>query len=105
MAWQAADGWDGDTLVVWEREDGDRLLVWRTIWDSTVEAAEFENAMAALVRQRYVPVWPLDPPKGLAGQWWETGAGGVCVVRVARHVVFVHAPDVDTLTDAVEVLP
>ncbi len=105
MAWQAADGWDGDTFVVWEHEDGGRLLVWRTIWDSTVEAAEFEDAVAALVPQRYLPAWPLDPPRGLGGRWWETSEGGVCVSRVARHVVFVHAPDVDTLTDVVEILP
>jgi hypothetical protein len=104
-AWQAADGWDGDTFTVWGREEGDRLLVWRTIWDTTAEAAEFESAQAAVVAQQYLPVWPLDPPRGLAGQWWETGTGAVCVSRVARYVVFVDAPDIDTLTDVVEMLP
>ena len=104
-AWQAADGWEGDTFVVWEHEDGDRLLVWRTIWDSTVEATEFESALAAFVLQRYLPAWPIDPPLGLAGRWWETDVGAVYVSRVARHVVFVHAPDVDLLADVVKILP
>ena len=27
MAWQAADGWGGDTFAVWEHEDGRRVLV------------------------------------------------------------------------------
>jgi hypothetical protein len=105
MAWQAADGWDGDTFVVWEHDDEDRLFVWRTIWNSTVEAVEFENALIALVPERYLPAWPIDPPRGLVGWWWETETGAVYVSRVARHVVFAHAQDVDTLVDVVEKLP
>ena len=104
-AWQAADGWDGDTFVVWEHEDGSRVLVWRTIWDSSAEAAEFERALGALIPQRYLPAWPVDPPRGLADRCWETDAGAVCVSRVARHVTSVHAPDVDALASIVEVLP
>ena len=105
-AWRAADGWGGDTFVVWEHEEGERLLVWRTIWDSTAEATEFEQALVALISQRYLPAWPVDhPPRGLAGQWWETGAGMICMSRVARYVVFIHAPDIDTLANVVEVLP
>ena len=104
-AWQAADGWDGDTFVVWEREDGSRLLVWRTIWDSTAEAAEFEHALVALIPQRHLPAWPWDPPRGLPGRWWETSTGAVYVSRVARYVTFVEAPDVNTLANIMEVLP
>jgi len=105
MAWQAADGWDGDTFVVWEREDGARVRVWRTVWDTTTEAAEFERALVALVPQRYLPVWPVEPPGGMAGQWWETGSGAVHVSRVARYVIFVYAPDINALTNVVGVLP
>ena len=105
MAWQAADGWDGDTFVTWEHEDGDRLRVWRTIWDNTAEAAEFEQALATLIPQRYLPTWPIEPSGGLPGRWWKTDSGVVCVYRVARYVTFVSGPDLDTLTDVVEVLP
>ncbi|MFQ6100805.1 MAG: hypothetical protein ACE5OS_06170 [Anaerolineae bacterium] len=104
-AWQAADGWGGDTFVVWEQEDGGRVRVWRTIWDSTAEAEEFESALVALVPQRYLPAWPLEPPRGLGGQWWETSSGAVCVFRVARHVAFVECPDANALANVVEVLP
>lgn len=104
-AWQAASGWDGDAFVVWGDEDGDRLLVWRTIWDSTSDAAEFERALGVLIPQQNLPAWPVDPPRGLAGRWWESSTRAVYVSRVARYVVFVHAPDVDLLADIVEVLP
>jgi hypothetical protein len=105
MAWRAADGWDGDTFVVWEREDGGRVLVWRTIWDSTVEAVEFERALAASIPQRYPPAWPLETPRGLPGQWWETDAGAMCVCRAGRYVISVRAPDVGALANVVEALP
>ncbi len=104
-AWRAAGGWDGDTFVVWEHEDRSRVLVWRTIWDSTAEATEFERALVALIPQRYLPAWPVDSPRGLAGRWWETNAGAVYTSRVARYVIFVHAPDVSALANIVEVLP
>lgn len=105
MAWQAADGWDGDTFVVWEYEDGGRVRVWRTIWDGTAEAAEFERALVTLVPQRYLPTRPLEPPRGLPGSWWGTDSGVVCVYRVARYVVFADGPDADTLAKVVEALP
>ncbi|MDY6877332.1 MAG: hypothetical protein SWK90_14170 [Chloroflexota bacterium] len=105
VAWQAADGWDGDTFVAWEHEDGRRVIVWRTVWDTTAEAAEFEHALIALVPQRYLPALPVDPPVRLAGRWWETDAGAVYVYRVARYVTFVQAPDVNALANVVEVLP
>ena len=105
MAWPAADGWDGDTLVAWKHTDGSRILVWRTIWDSTAEAAEFERALAALIPQRDLPARPVDPPRDLAGQWWETNASAVCIFRVARYVTVVQAPDVNALANVAEVLP
>jgi hypothetical protein len=105
MAWRAADGWDGDTFVTWEHEDGASLRVWRTIWDSSAEAVEFEQALATLVSQRYLPTRPIEPPGGLSGRWWEADSEVVCVYRVARYVTFVSGPDLDALTDVVEALP
>lgn len=104
-AWPAADGWDGDTLVVWEQRDGSRVLVWRSIWESTAEAAEFERALAALVPQRYLPAWPVEPPPGLIGQWWEIGGEALSVSRAGRAVTLVRAPDADVLARVVAALP
>jgi hypothetical protein len=104
-AWQAADGWDGDTFVAWEREDGRRVRVWRSIWDTTAEAAQYEQALQALIPQRYYPVRPVSAPRGLPGQWWETGEGTMRLCRAGRHVLLVQAPDVNTVANLAEVLP
>ena len=104
-AWGAAEGWDGDAFVVWEHEDGSRVTIWRTIWDNTKEAEEFEQALAALIPQCYVPAWRLDPPPGIMGKWWEAAGGGVAVSRVARYVSLVVSPDLQALARVVEVMP
>lgn len=46
---RAALGWDGDRLAVFEHVGEERVLLWRTVWD-TASAAEFfsEAAMAAV---------------------------------------------------------
>lgn len=103
--WQAAEGWDGDTFAVWEREDGRRVVVWRTAWDSSGDAAEFENSLVRLIAQRHFPVRPFSPPRGLTGHWWGTPTGIFHVVRTARHVGFLQAPDEDTAVNVASVLP
>jgi hypothetical protein len=102
---QVAEGWDGDTFAAWARADGCRVLVWRSIWDSVDEAAEFEVGLLALVPQRYYPVRPADAPRGLPGAWWETPEGAVQVYRAGRYVLFVLAPDLNTLENLSAVLP
>lgn len=104
-AWQAADGWGGDTFVAWEQEGGGQVRVWRTIWDSGAEAQEFERALVATVPHRYLLAQPVDPPAGLEGQWWETSSEAVYISRVARYVTFAEAPDAGLLADLVEALP
>ncbi len=104
-AWQIADGWDGDTFVVWQREDGRRLLVWRTIWSDSGEAADYEQGLRLLVPQLHVPVQPIDPPLGLPGLWWETSDGTVNVRRTARYVLLMRAPDTNTAINVVRELP
>jgi hypothetical protein len=103
----AADGWAGDTFVIWERAGSEerRVCIWRTMWDSTADAAEFERALVAAIPQRHFPTQPLDSPRGLPGRWWETGTGVVYANRVARYVTLVEAPDADTLADVVQALP
>lgn len=106
-ALQGAEGWDGDKITSWEHSDGRRVLVWRTIWDDTTEAAEFERSLTALIPQRYFPTQPIDAPQGLPGRWWRTQSDteAMHVHRLARYVTFVRAPDVNTLTNVVGVLP
>jgi hypothetical protein len=104
-AWRVAEGWDGDTFVVWEHEDGRRVWVWRSVWDTSAEAAQFEQALGALIPQRYYPVRPVSAPQGLPGEWWEGQGEAMQVSRAGRHVLFVRAPDVNTVVNLVEFLP
>lgn len=105
QAWSMAEGWDGDTLVVWEREDGRQLVVWRTVWDNSAEAVEFEEGATLLIPQRYAPVQPIEPPQGLPGHWWETGEGTVQVRRSAHHVLLVWGPDTNSVVNVMGRLP
>jgi hypothetical protein len=47
-----AQGWDGDRYLVVRTPRGDGI-VWLTIWDSTVEAAEFGSAMRRAIDRRF----------------------------------------------------
>lgn len=105
IAWKAAAGWNGDTFVVWANADGGRVLIWRTIWESTAEAAEFEAALSTLIPQLYLPARPLAIPKGPVGQWWETKIGAICLMRLGRYVTLVRAPDLSLLADVANALP
>ncbi len=51
---QAAAGWGGDRFVLLSRE-ADRLLVWRTAWDSEADAGEFEQALRQSLEKRFGP--------------------------------------------------
>jgi hypothetical protein len=104
-AWQVADGWDGDTLLVWERENGRRILVWRTFWDTSAEAVAFERGLTLLIPQHHVPARPIDAPRGLAGQWWETNSGAVNLRRTGRYVSLLRAPDTNTAINVARGLP
>ena len=101
----AAAGWDGDTLVAWENEAGEWVWIWRSVWDSPGEAAEFERALVALMPQLQPPVESLDPPMGFSGSWWSTPDEDVAIARVARHVAFVQASALELLEQAVAELP
>ncbi|NLE44124.1 MAG: hypothetical protein GX620_05350 [Chloroflexi bacterium] len=104
-AWQAADGWDGDKLKVFEHPDGQRVTVWRTGWDSRVDATEMEQALVSQVPQRFLPVVPVRPVHGLGGVWWRVSEGAISVSRAGRYVTLVRAPDLKTLAEIREILP
>ncbi|MCA9705164.1 MAG: hypothetical protein KDK70_04850 [Myxococcales bacterium] len=42
----AAVGWDGDRLRIYEHENGERIVVWRSVWDREVDAEQFATAIA-----------------------------------------------------------
>ncbi len=52
----AADGWDGDRYHVYERGiNGPTGVIWRTIWDTEIDAEEFEEGYQDFARSAKVP--------------------------------------------------
>ncbi|MDQ6634860.1 MAG: hypothetical protein M3Z10_08900 [Gemmatimonadota bacterium] len=51
LAARAAAGWDGDRYVVVQGPDG-RGLVWASVWDTPLEAAEFSDAVTRATAKR-----------------------------------------------------
>jgi hypothetical protein len=45
---RAAAGWGGDRAYLFERDGGDTLFVWKSVWDRTEDAQEFFRAYNAL---------------------------------------------------------
>jgi hypothetical protein len=48
---RAAAGWDGDRFMIVENKAG-RGIVWASVWDSTLEAAEYSDAMIRATAKR-----------------------------------------------------
>lgn len=46
QAFIAAVGWDGDRLRIYQHESGERVVVWRSVWDREVDAEQFAAAIA-----------------------------------------------------------
>lgn len=42
------EGWDGDQFVIYTNKEGEKIFVWKTIWDTEEAAAKFSNTMPAL---------------------------------------------------------
>jgi hypothetical protein len=46
QAFVAAVGWDGDRLRIYEHESGERVVVWRSVWDRDIDAEQFVAAIS-----------------------------------------------------------
>lgn len=46
QAFVAAVGWDGDRMRIYEHESGERVVVWRSVWDRELDAEQFAAAIA-----------------------------------------------------------
>lgn len=81
LARRAATGVDGDRYAVLKTPQGD-ALVWATVWDSPVDAADFLDAMGDAARRRY-ELAKQDVPVGSTTRRLEVGA---TPARAARTV-------------------
>lgn len=83
----AAAGWGGDHYAVWADTAGRYHLLWRTVWDTDQDAAEFYEAMARFSSVRFGQV----PTPSLESGSMELEAGDgsrTRLTRSGREVVF-----------------
>ena len=79
---RGAGGWDGDRVAVVRTPQGD-AVVWVTVWDTEVDAAEFYDAMSDVVSHRYEGVNPTEPAPGAkapnagSSRQWSAGPRAV----------------------------
>jgi hypothetical protein len=90
----AARGWDGDRYRVLSTPRG-RGVVWVTVWDSAVDAAQFVDAVGQAMGRRYRTSAPTVAANGVRTY---TGSGRTVVLtprEVGAHnvVMFVDVPD------------
>lgn len=78
---QAAAGWDGDRYQLVQTPQGEGL-VWFTVWDSALDAAEFRDALERSVERRF-GVAPRSGGSGDSRRW--TARGRQLMVRAAEH--------------------
>jgi hypothetical protein len=87
---RAADGWDGDQMVLYEQAKAGRVfLVHRSTWDSEADATEFARAYSERIANRYAALRKLSK-KGTAVRLWETSEGLVYMERRARDVLLLE---------------
>ncbi len=95
-AWaeRAAAGWGGDRYQLWRDEDGNLLLLARTLWDSEADAAEFAEAYEAVIALRLsgaFRVVPIGAPP--QGQWWRREGLTAFLDRQGEVVTFAWGRD------------
>ncbi len=50
---EAAAGWDGDRIYLWESSSGRHMVIAASIWDSPQDASQYTFALAQMTRKRY----------------------------------------------------
>jgi hypothetical protein len=81
LARRAASGVDGDRVAVVHTPDGD-VVVWASVWDSAIDAADYYDAMSTVVSKRYeVGAW--DGPPGSVEKRFNIPATDKRPARVA----------------------
>jgi hypothetical protein len=89
---RVAEGWGGDKFSLMEHEDGRRVFVLRTVWDSERDAIEFHNAMSESQRNRFRIT---QPALQRFSSWQLLGSSELTalVARDAREVLVTIATD------------
>jgi hypothetical protein len=68
QAARAAQGVDGDRYALIELPQGD-ALVWASVWDTTVDVAEFTDTFGQWIKKRYPNVYTADAEDAVLRRW------------------------------------
>ena len=100
----AAAGWDGDLVAVWRDEQDREVLLMRTLWDSSDDAAEFVRSYNAVIDRRLRGarrvMRSILPP---GGSWWRGQGGNAYLEREKDAVLVIWAPDAETMEQVLAV--
>lgn len=107
-SFRGAAGWGGDRFLTVQLPSG-RGIVWATVWDSAIDAAEFQELLDTAVRRRYGSPSPLRVPAAervgsISGIEFRTGdkgrrRAGVIAAELDGKpaVIYVDVPEGATL--------
>ena len=99
QASNAAEGWGGDRLVVYQDDQGAELLAWNIRWDDTSEATEFASAALAWLRGSYGS----PQPNSLEGSTRFSGPGAEAwLFTIDDQTWLLMGTDADALDRAAE---
>ena len=88
----AAAGWDGDSVQLFEGPEGELALWIRSVWDSEQDAVEFVDAYENLIRLKYGPADPREVPDGApARRLWRTETDVLILERAGHRVDLLEA--------------
>lgn len=92
LARDAAAGWDGDSVQLYQDPSGELALWVRSVWDTEQDAAEFFDAYQELIRLKYGRAEPVgDPAKAPERRRWRTETDTLFLERSGRRVDLLEA--------------
>jgi hypothetical protein len=86
---RASQGWDGDQYALYA-SNGQQVLVYGTLWDSSQDREEFVTAYQAYAGEKYGLA---ATPGGETELWWETPAQTAVLAWEATAVWIILGPD------------
>ncbi len=87
----AARGWDGDHVVLFENTNGHRLFVWASSWDSEYAAGRYVNTW--LQEREKVHHATVTRKEGDRVQWQSPDGRTGLILRARKHVCVVETDD------------
>ena len=88
----AAAGWDGDSVQLYQTTKGELALWIRTVWDTEQDAVEFFDAYQSLIRLKYEEPGPQGAPDETPElRLWKTETDTLILERRGRRVDLLEA--------------